>query len=98
MYGDTYDKNKEGEYSMVDKKEWKEFRETGLLTFINQILHVFGWALVYEFNLETEEISNVYPARVKFRGFKESSVSTSYEKISKYMVENAEKLYEEAKE
>jgi hypothetical protein len=32
----------------MTKKEWSEFRSTGLLLFINQILHVFGWAIVFE--------------------------------------------------
>ena len=33
---------------MVDEKSWKEFRESGLLWFVNTILHTFGWALVAE--------------------------------------------------
>jgi hypothetical protein len=33
---------------MVTKKEWSEFRSTGLVLIVNQILHIFGWALVFE--------------------------------------------------
>ena len=33
---------------MVKKKTWQEFRKTGLLWFINTILHAFGWAIVVE--------------------------------------------------
>lgn len=79
---------------MVTKKEWLEFKNTGLLLIINQILHVFGWAIVFE--MEGDEVKSVYPARVKFRGFNEKSVSKSYEKISKYMKDNASILLDEA--
>lgn len=33
---------------MVKKKTWQEFRKTGLLWFMNTILHAFGWAIVVE--------------------------------------------------
>ena len=45
---------------MVKKKTWQEFRKTGLLWFINTILHAFGWAIVVE--VEKEEITGAYPA------------------------------------
>ena len=81
---------------MVTKKEWSEFRNTGLVLFINQILHVFGWAIVFEMDNDCE-IKTVYPARVKFRGFDNDSVSKSYQKISEYMKNNASELLDEAK-
>jgi hypothetical protein len=80
---------------MVTKKEWKEFRESGLLLFINQVLHVFGWALVFE--IDGEEIKSVYPARVKFRGFDNGDVSESYTKITEYLKDNINELHEEVK-
>ena len=79
---------------MVTKKEWSEFRSTGLLLFINRILHVFGWAIV--FDTDGDEVKSVYPARVKFRGFDNDSVSKSYQKISEYMKDNASELSDEA--
>lgn len=87
---------------MVTKKDWNEFRKSGLLLFINQILHVFGWAIVFEFEAydsETDEgiIKDVYPARVKFRGFDHKSVSKAYIKISEYMDNNIKELLNEAK-
>ena len=81
---------------MVEKKDWKEFRETGLVLIVNQILHIFGWALVFE--IEEDEIKSVYPARVKFRGFGNESTSEAYKKVSKYMLDNAETLKEETEE
>jgi hypothetical protein len=79
---------------MVTKKEWTEFRSTGLVLIINQILHIFGWALVFE--TENDEIKNVYPARVKFRGFDNKSTDEAYQKLSKYMLDNAKELNDEA--
>ena len=81
---------------MVTKKTWTEFRNTGLVLFINQILHVFGWAICFE--IEDNDIKNVYPARVKFRGFDNESVGKSYIKISEYMNDNAKELLKESNE
>lgn len=79
---------------MITKKEWDEFRNTGLLLIVNQILHIFGWALVAEFR--DGNVVNVYPARVKFRGFDDQSVEENYRKVSRYMLDVAEELNDEA--
>jgi len=79
---------------MITKKTWHDFRQTGLLLFINNILHVFGWAIVYEFDGKGD-IMNVYPARVKFRGFGEKETSESHEKIATYLKDNIEDLHKE---
>ena len=76
---------------MINKKDWKEFHKTGLLLIINQILHLFGWAIVFEFS--DDEIISVYPARVKFRGFDDKSIEESYIKVSEYMDENSAILF-----
>jgi len=81
---------------MVTKKSWEEFRNTGLLLIINQILHAFGWALVFSY--DDEELKEVYPARVKFRGFDNESITKNYIKISEYMKDNADELLKEIKE
>ncbi|MFE7082550.1 hypothetical protein [Priestia megaterium] len=81
---------------MIEEKEWKEFRESGLLWWINMNLHAFGWALVAEF--EGDEIKRVYPSRVKFRGFEEKVNTEGYQKLSGYLVDNAAKLYGESYE
>lgn len=82
---------------MITEKSWEEFRNSGLLFITNQFLHIFGYALVYEFD-DNEEISKVYPARVKFRGFGEKQIEEGYQKINKYMKENAVELEKESLE
>lgn len=81
---------------MVTKKDWSEFRSTGLLLIINQTLHLFGWAIVFEF--DGENIKNVYPARVKFRGFDDKSTSESYVKVTDFLKDNIEDLHKEVHE
>lgn len=78
----------------MERKSWKEFRESGLLWLINSILHLFGWAIVLD--MDGEKVKDAYPARVTFRGFDEKSNTEGYRKVSKYLAENAKKLAEES--
>ena len=80
---------------MVDFKTWEDFRESGLLWWVNMILYTFGWAICLE--MKSDEIVGVYPARVKFRGFSGELNDDGYRKVSKYLKENSEALYEEYK-
>jgi hypothetical protein len=81
---------------MVNEKSWREFRESGLLWWINMILHTFGWSIVVE--VEGDEIMRVYPARVKFRGFDEEANTEGYIKVSKHLKENIVEIEKESKE
>ena len=83
---------------MVEKKSWEEFRNAGLLWFINRSLHIFGWAIVVEYDDKTGNLTDVYPARVKYRGFSEDVETRGFKKLSKYMAENAKQLEKEANE
>jgi len=82
---------------MVEKKTWQEFRESGLFWWINMILHTFGWVIVVEVE-DDGSISDAYPARAKFRGFDEKDNAEGYQKVSKFMKENAEQLEKESLE
>ena len=82
---------------MSDKKDWEEFRKIGLLLYINQILQAFGWSIVYEID-ENEIIKNVYPARVKYRGFDNKHVCEAYKNISYYLKENIDKIAKESED
>ena len=80
----------------IKKKTWKEFRDTGLLWWINMILHTFGWTIVYE--IDDGEITNVYPARTKFRGFSESSITKGFINVTNYMKNNIDDLMDDTKD
>ena len=93
QYCTEYEKKEEKH--MVNRKSWKEFRESGMLWWINMILHTMGWAIAYNFD-DDGNISEVFPARVKYRGFSDGINTDGYIKVSKYMKENADELLEEA--
>lgn len=79
---------------MIDRKSWDEFRKTGLFMFANTILHAFGWAIVVEVN-DKNEVTEAFPARVKFRGFSDTDTEEMHKKIGKYLAENADDLRKE---
>ena len=78
----------------MEEKTWKEFRESGLLWFVNTILHLFGWAIVV-FKNDNGEIEKVSPARVSWRGFSAESNEKGYKSVTKFLSENIEDLLKE---
>lgn len=79
---------------MITRTAWDDFRKNGLLWAVNSFLHLFGYAIVLQY--EDDEIVDAYPARVKFRGFSEKVNTDGYIAVSKYMAANAGELLEEA--
>ncbi len=81
----------------LSKRDWLEFRKSGLLFIVNQFLHIFGWCIVFQYLDETKdpedmEPTNVFVARTTFRGFGEEAQDRGYKAVTKYMVDNATKL------
>lgn len=83
--------------NMVTRKTWKEFQDSKLLWWVNRLLHTFGWAIVFQVE-QDGKISDVYPARVKFRGFDEKSEEEGFIGLTQYLKETVDELAEEAKE
>ena len=82
---------------MIERKTWKEFRESGLLWFINSIPHLFGWCICVDFDNEGN-VKEAFPARTKFRGFSEDCNDKGYANVTKYLKENIDKLVEEVED
>lgn len=61
----------------VKRKTWDEFRASGLLWFINRLLHVWGWAIVVTTD-EQDRVTEAYPAMVDYRGFDEATNEAGY--------------------
>lgn len=80
---------------MIKKKTWEEFKNTGLLWFINTILHAFGWAIVLECD---NKVITAFPARVRFRGFSQQANDKNYLKLTEYMANNSNDLLKEVEE
>lgn len=77
---------------MIQRKTWEEFRSNGLLWWVNMILHTLGWSIIVVFNTETGKVVDVYPARVKFRGFSDMENKVGYANVTQYIVENGHEL------
>lgn len=73
------------------KKNWKAFRNTGLLYFVNEFLHIFGYAI----NIEKvdNKIVDVYPEKVNYTGLSEKSNEEAYIKASQFMKDNMLTVY-----
>jgi hypothetical protein len=82
---------------MVERKTWEEFRHAGLLWWVNRILHLFGWAIVVEVEAGGK-VTDAYPARVKFRGFDETSESAGFTALTSHFADNATRLTREINE
>lgn len=85
-------KDNDKKIEWATRKTWDEFRSTGLLFFINSVLHVFGWAIVVEVDSESKKVTNCYPSRVKYRGFDEKTQGEEHIKIAQYLSDNANEL------
>lgn len=82
---------------MVDQRSWDEFRDAGLLWFVNMILHALGWAICVDIG-DDGHIFSAYPARVKFRGFATEINDEGYKKVAKYLKKNVDSICDDAME
>ena len=57
---------------------------------------MFGWSIVVK--QDNNIIVDIYPARVKYRGFSEKTNTEGYKKVSKYLQENINELVKESDE
>jgi hypothetical protein len=78
---------------VMDRKTWEEFRENGLLWWVNRVLHIFGWAIIFKYS--KDNLLEVYPARVKFRGFTEEIEKEGHKQLTDYLENNIEDLSRE---
>ena len=77
----------------IERISWEEFRSTGFLWFVNRLLHTFGLAIVI--TMDKGKVLEVYPARVRFRGFSEKSESLGFLRVTKYMRDHVDELVED---
>lgn len=77
------------------KETWELFQDSGMLWFINRILHVFGWAIVLEVTKSGGIVQKVYPARTRFRGFSVDSEAEGFRQITRFMRDAAPNLLKE---
>lgn len=72
---------------MIKKIEWEEFRSIGALWWVNRILHLFGLAIVCDY--DNGKLKDVYPVKCKFRGFDAESEQEGFKAVTKYLAQNS---------
>lgn len=80
---------------------WEEFREAGLLWWINRMLHLFGWAIVVEVEDvigpdQTAKVARAYPARVPFRGFTDNVEIRNFRKLTTHIERELPRMKKDA--
>ena len=85
--------------TMIDERTWEEFSKTGLLWFVNRLLHVFGWAIVLEVD-EDDRVSKAYPATTRFRGFDGKTEDEGFRAITEHITshESVERMRSDIKD
>jgi hypothetical protein len=81
----------------ITSATWEEFKDTGLLLMINQLLQFFGWSIMYRYD-EDMNIIEVIPIRTKFRGYSDKSILDANKKFIAYMQANTDTLKKEVEE
>lgn len=72
----------------------KEFQESGLLWFINRILHMFGIAFVLV-REENGDYTRLFVARTCYRGFMPDVEDEGFKQVTAYLKDNIEELEKE---
>lgn len=83
------------EVKVTYNEAWEQFRSIGLLWLVNRMLHLFGWAIVYAIDDETNNIIAVYPMRVTYRGFDRIDEEEGFQKVTKYLSQESKNLLAE---
>lgn len=76
---------------MIEIKDWKEFKDSGLLWYTNLFLHAFGWCLLVEQDDDGNIVAGA-PARTDFRGFSTEINDAGYLKLTEWIKEHIDEL------
>lgn len=82
----------ENEIKWVEELSWEEFRNSGLLWFVNRILHLFGRAICLDYEKDEKgsptKVKRVYFARCRFRGFDEKTINRGFKNLTNFLETN----------
>ena len=81
---------------LENKDKWNEFRDSGLLWWINRQLHLFGWGIYFDY--DDTGLLCVRPEKVSFRGFSLESEDKGFKKLTAHLKENIKRLEDEVRE
>ena len=77
---------------MMNRKTWKEFQDSKLLWWVNRMLHIFGWSIMFLVEKDGQ-ISDVFPARVSFRGFDRKTEEEGFAGLTQYIKNSIDDIY-----
>jgi hypothetical protein len=81
------------EPEMLARVAWDEFRDAGLMWWVNRQLHLFGWSLVAVVDpADPAKTVKVYPARTEFRGFCSSAEERGFKSLTRHLHESVDEL------
>ena len=83
--------------TMIEDMDLNEFRDSGMLWWVNQQLHLFGAAIAMDID-DNGNATNFRPVRCKFRGFPNEVADRGYANLTHYLDENSFKLMEDCKD
>ena len=81
----------EMEKTVYNKRTWSEFRNNGLLWYVNTLLNIFGWSITISIN-EDGDVCTAYPSRTISRGFARESNQRGYRLLTKFMLDNMDEI------
>lgn len=68
----------------IQRQSWADFQDSGLLWWVNRILHTFGWSIIFTIE-EDGTISDVYPARTTWLGFDGETNEKNLDKFREHL-------------
>lgn len=89
-----HEAEKQAKEKPMREVSWAELAEIGGFWFINRTLHLLGYALVREED-EDGNVTRVYPARTKFRGFDREAEEDGFRRVTKHLRDEADELVED---
>ena len=66
------------------KKTWEEFIDSGMLWWVNRIIHTFGWSIVVAEGNDGL-IANAYPRRTTWLGFSDEVNEAKFEDFKNHI-------------
>ena len=77
--------------STSTEKSWNEFINSGLMTFVNIFLQIFGWT-IRVIEDEYGDIEKVYPARISTRDVNEKEIKLAHIKLNSFLNSNIDSI------
>lgn len=82
----------------AERRTWEEFRQAGMLTVANTVLHWFGWQITVTVDTDTSMVVDVYPERTKYRGHQRELYESGMERLTDWLVNAAPSLREDIRD